>query len=451
MSSFSLKQQAIRGTIWTIIGYGTGNILRLGNNLILTRLLVPELFGLMALVYVFLTGLHLFSDVGIGPSIVQNKRGDDPDFLNTAWTIQILRSFGIWLVCIIIAWPIANLYAEPKLIWLIPIVGLNTIISGFNSTALFTLERKIAVQKLTLLDLGIQVISFSVLVIWAYLSPSIWALVGGSIISNLLQLIMSHRLIPEYSNRLKWDREAAKEIFSFGKWVFFSTAATFLATQADRIILGKLFSLTTLGIYTIALTFASLPQAIISQLAGQVMFPIVSKLTDLPREILREKILDKRQFVLAGIGLIVIFLTCFGDLLVLNLYDDRYAQASWMLPILALGIWPYLLFETSRQSLMAIGKPEYQAYGQFLKSLHVLIGLPLGFYLLGLPGIIIVIALNDIELYGVITYALWQEKLGCFKQDIKATALLLITLALILTGRYMLGFGFPISQLFIVK
>lgn len=66
-------------------------LIRLGSNLILTRLLFPEAFGLMALVQTFMTGLAMFSDIGIGPSIIQNRRGEDPDFLNTAWTIQIGR------------------------------------------------------------------------------------------------------------------------------------------------------------------------------------------------------------------------------------------------------------------------------------------------------------------------------------------------------------------------
>ena len=68
----SLKKLAIRGTIWTIVGYGASQILRFGSNLILTRLLFPKLFGLMALLNTFIIGLHLFSDIGIGTIIIQN-------------------------------------------------------------------------------------------------------------------------------------------------------------------------------------------------------------------------------------------------------------------------------------------------------------------------------------------------------------------------------------------
>ncbi|HBB84471.1 MAG TPA: polysaccharide biosynthesis protein, partial [Sulfitobacter sp.] len=89
--------RALRSTSWIVLSYGGAQAIRLASNLILTRLLFPEAFGLMALIQVVIVGLTLFSDVGIGPSIAQSKRGDDRDFLNTAWTIQAIRGGCLWL------------------------------------------------------------------------------------------------------------------------------------------------------------------------------------------------------------------------------------------------------------------------------------------------------------------------------------------------------------------
>jgi O-antigen/teichoic acid export membrane protein len=197
----SIKKLAIRGAVWTIASYGTSQILRFGSNLILTRLLIPDVFGLMALVYVFISGLHLFSDIGIGTSIIQNKRGDDPVFLNTAWTMQVIRGVGLWICSLLIAWPVAAFYEkpnqEPSFLWLLPVVGLNTLISGFNSTALFKLNREIALGKLAVFELGGQISSLIVIIVWAWFSPTVWALVAGSLVSAVIQLVWSHRLIPE--------------------------------------------------------------------------------------------------------------------------------------------------------------------------------------------------------------------------------------------------------------
>lgn len=447
MSSATLKQQAIVSTAWTVFGYGTSQILRLGSNLILTRLLIPELFGLMALVNVFIVGLNLFSDIGIIPSIIQNKRGDDPVFLNTAWTIQAIRGFGLWICCLLIAFPVAQFYEEPRLQWLIPIVGLNSIVSGFNSTSIATLNRHMEVGKIIRFEMGTQIVSLAILITWAWLSPTIWALVGGSLISAIVELFWSHLLNFKISNRFVWDKEVIKEISSFGRWIFLSTAMTFLATQIDRLILGKLFSLEMLSFYIIAFTLADVPRQVVGKVSSQVMYPLIAKYASLPRRILRDKIVKQRWLILIGQSVCLTIMVSFGDLLITTLYDARYEQATWILPILAVGLWPLMLSLTSDKALFAIGNPNYVAFGNMAKFVYMLICLPLGFSLNGVLGATVVIALNDLPFYGATAYGLWREKLSTFKQDIQATLILLGLLSAVLTARYMLGFGLPIDRI----
>ena len=441
MSSSSLKKQAIRGTIWTIAGYGMSQVLRFGSNLILTRLLMPELFGLMALVQVFITGLNLFSDIGIRPSIIRSDRGDDPVFLNTAWTIQVIRGFGLWIGCLIIALPVANYYDDSRLIWLIPLVGFSTIISGFNSTSLASLNRHLKVGKLAVFELSIQVVSLAILIVWAWLSPTIWALVGGNLISLLLMALWSHRLNSGKPNSFAWNKDVVREIASFGKWIFVSTAMTFLASQADRILLGKFFSLEVLGIYVVAFTFADIPRQVSLKIGTKVIYPAISQLIDLSRTELKAKIAKKRWQMLMMLAAIVAILFCFGDIVVLQLYDERYKPAAWMLPILALGLWPLLLCTTIDRFLMAIGKPGYLAFGNFLKFVYMIIAIPLAFSNMGILGAIIAIAFNDLPYYLAVHYGLWREKLVLISQDFQATIILVISILLILAVRYMANFG----------
>ena len=86
-----LRALALRGAVWTVLGFGLSNLLRLGSSLALTRILAPDIFGLMALAMVFVTGLTLLSDVGTTASVVRSDRGEDPSFLRTVWTVQVLR------------------------------------------------------------------------------------------------------------------------------------------------------------------------------------------------------------------------------------------------------------------------------------------------------------------------------------------------------------------------
>jgi O-antigen/teichoic acid export membrane protein len=444
----SLRKQAIRGSVWTLAGYGASQILRFGSNLILARLLVPEYFGLMSLVNVFIIGLHLFSDIGLGPSIIQNKRGDDPDFLNTVWTMQIIRSVFLWLGSVLIAWPISKFYNVPKLLLLIPVVGLSTLISGFGSTAPFTLNRHIALGKLAIFEFGGQLISVIVMIVWAWFNPTVWALVMGSLVSDLIKTVWSHWLMPGHRNRFAWNREATKNIVSFGRWIFLSTALTFLASQADRLILGKLLSFKLLGVYGIAFALADIPRSVILALSGKVIFPAMSKLANLPREAFRAKILKNRLPILIALAAGLSVLISFGDLLIVKLYKPDYHDAAWMLPIIALGIWHTTLYSTMSPSLLTIGKSVYNAQGYLLTFLTISIGLPLAFSKMGLVGAMLVVAFNDLPLYGATMYGLWREGLNCLGQDLQATALFLGLLTTTLLCRYyLLGWGLPINQL----
>jgi O-antigen/teichoic acid export membrane protein len=441
----SLKQKAIWGTIWTLLGYGSSQGLRLVSNLVLTRLLFPELFGLMALVQTFITGLHLFSDIGIRPSIIQNARGDDPAFLNTAWTVQVLRGIGLWICCLIIAWPIATFYEKPQLLWLIPVLGITTVFDGFTSTALATLNRHLEIAKLTRFEFVIQLISTVIMLVWAYYSRSIWALVGNSLIASGIKMLWSHRLGQPYTNRFAWESSALKDLRSFGQWIFVSTAMTFLASQTDRLILGRLFTLDLLGIYTIAFTLSDLPQAVLQSVSANIIFPVLAQQAHLPRAELRRKLLQKRRLLVAGMAIGLAVLACFGDLLIQVLYDARYLPAAWMLPILALGNWPRMLPLTTAPVLIAVGRPLYGAVGNFLKFIYMLVLLPLGFATIGPVGAILVIAFNDIPFYIAISYGLWREGLSTLGQDLQGTALLLAVVGAVLLVRFKLGFGFPLS------
>ncbi|MEL6578222.1 MAG: oligosaccharide flippase family protein [Cyanobacteria bacterium J06621_12] len=447
MSPSSLKKLALRGTVWTVAGYGTSQILRFGSNLILTRLLVPELFGLMALVQVFLQGLTLFSDIGIRPSIIRSERGDETVFLNTAWTIQVVRGVVLWLCCLIIAFPIAHYYQDARLSWLVPLVGLSTIMAGFNSTSLATLNRHLQVGLLARFELAVQILSLGVLITWAWFSPTIWALVAGNLVSISLTALGSHYLNPGAPNRFAWDQEIVTEITSFGKWIFLSTAMTFLASQADRLILGKLFTLQMLGVYVVAFTFADIPRQISLTIGRKVIYPAIAKLSHLPRSELKAKISGKRWQMLLFLGLVVTVLFCWGDLIILALYDSRYEQAAWMIPLLAIGLWPLLLCSTIDRFLMAIGKPNYLACGNLCKFIYMIIMIPLGFNQGGVIGTLIVIALNDLPYYIAVHYGLWREKLTFIVQDIQATIVLTLIISIVLVLRYLADFGTPLDAI----
>lgn len=442
-SGRSLKALAVRGSVWTIVGYGASQILRLGSNLILTRLLFPEAFGLMALVSVFMQGLAMFSDVGIRPSIIQNERGDDRAFLNTAWTIQVIRGFVLWSCACLLAWPFATFYGEPQLALLIPVTGLVALIGGFNSTAFATAQRHLALGKLTILELFSHIVSIVVMISWAWLDPTVWALVAGGLAGVAVKLVLSHTWLAESRNRFGWDREAARSLFRFGKWIFLTTILTFLANQADRLILGRLVSLEMLGVYSIAFMLTGVPRQLLGRLGSGVIFPAVSRRAHLDREELRHKIVRHRWWPLLGMAGVVALLATFGDQVVLLLWDDRYSEASWMTAVLALGLWPTVLLNTLGPSLRSIGKPQYGTLGSSTRLIWVSIAMIAGFQMFGLFGALIALVFADVPKYFSILLGLYRERLLAWKQDIVATAIFALLVSLLLFGRSLLGMEMP--------
>lgn len=141
----SLESRALKGTYFVVAFYGAGLSMRMISSVVLTRLFAPELFGLMALVTTIIVGLTLFSHIGLEDSVIQNARGDEEVFINTAWTIQAMRGIAIWLVTLLLAWPAAVFYKVPEMIWLLPVLGFGCVISGFSSPNLLTLSRHLGV------------------------------------------------------------------------------------------------------------------------------------------------------------------------------------------------------------------------------------------------------------------------------------------------------------------
>ena len=123
----------LKNTIWTVGSYGLSQLIRLAVNIVLARLLAPELFGIMVIVNSLRSGMELFSDFGIGQNIVVHKHGNDPEFYNTAWTVQAIRGVGLWLVALCAAAPIAKFYAAPILFFVVPLTAFGSVLSGFWS------------------------------------------------------------------------------------------------------------------------------------------------------------------------------------------------------------------------------------------------------------------------------------------------------------------------------
>jgi len=425
----ALEKKALWASVWSILEYGSGMGLRVVSSLVLTRLLVPAYFGEITLVSTLIVGISLLSDIGLSPSVIQSKRGDEPLFLNTAWTLQVLRGVLLWLVALAITWPMAIFYHDPKLKYLLPVVALSTLIGSFNSTNLLTLSRHMGVKRLFAIDGTTSLVSLVVTIAWAHFRPSVWAIVAGQLISTLYRLGLSFvpAVAPGIRNTFRWDKETVHSIVHLGKWILVATAFTFFATQADRLILGRLISLSLLGIYGLAYQLSDIPRAIILALGARVAYPFIAKIIHQPRDEFRATFLRYRFFaLLAGAALLSIMVN-WGGLLIVHLYDRRYRDAAWMIPILALGLWQTLLYQTTYPVLLSMNKVKYNVFGNGAYCIAICTALPLAFHFFHMFGAVIAVAAGDLPLYLSMQFGMSRQGVGVWRQDMKMTAVFVST------------------------
>jgi O-antigen/teichoic acid export membrane protein len=423
----SISSTAVRGSVWTLGGYAIGQLVRFGSNLILTRLLFPAVFGEMALVTIFMQGLQMFSDVGIGPAIVQSSR-EDAKFLNTAWTISTARGWLLWLGSWAIAAPVATFYDQPVLKWLMPVAGFEAVLRGMESTSMYTVQRHLRLERLTLIDLGSQLVSIVaiiglVLVDRAVYGPdhagAIWAVLVGGLAGSALRLGLSFGILPGHRPRFAWDSKAARSVFVFGRWVFVSSLLTFMAGQADRLVFGKMIPIALLGVYNIAAMLAVMPTQIIQTLGSRILFPAYSRMAG--QGDLREVHWRARLPLLLGGGAAVTGLIACGPFLIRVLYDQRYEQAGWILQFLAAGAWLQILESTNSAALLAQGRVTWMAAGSATKLAGMVLLLPLGFHLAGFPGALAGLLLAQLLMYSAAAVGATRAGLAVFLQDLGLT------------------------------
>lgn len=195
-----ISARAKTGTIWIVVAFGGGQIIRLASNIALAALLFQEAFALMALVAAVMQGLAMFSDLGLKPSVVQNPRGDEPVFLQTAWTLQTIRGGILFIGAAALAWPMAHIYGanDPmarELLWLIPLVALGAIADGFQSSRMLTAARRMDLASVTKIELLVQVLNAVLMVGLAWYLRSVYALAIAGLVSSGLRVWLSYAML----------------------------------------------------------------------------------------------------------------------------------------------------------------------------------------------------------------------------------------------------------------
>ncbi|WP_422061607.1 oligosaccharide flippase family protein [Sphingopyxis sp.] len=405
---------------WIAATYAAQQIIRLFSSILLAWLLAPALLGTMLLINALRTGGELLTDVGIGQSIVNNRRGEDPAFFNTAWTIQLLRGALLFFVALALTVPIAHAYDKPELLILLPAVAPLFIFTGLTSPARFLLQKRMEVRKLALFDLGSAVFGASAQILLAFLMPTVWALIWGLLIGTAVPAIASFFLIDWRMHRLRWEKEAVHAIIHFGKWIFLSSIVYFLAMNFDRLYLADVIPLALLGIYGIARTFADAVTELFQRLGNFLIFPKVSA-TGLRGAELSVAIAPMRLALLGVVACGLALGVALADQFIYLVYDARYHDAGFFLSVLLVGTWFAILSAMAEAMMMGIGKPSGVAFGNGVKFAVIAFTLPILLPRFGLNAAMLAFVIAEAARYAVLAWRKRRTGLQFLRHDVVLT------------------------------
>ena len=418
-----LQSKAIRAAFWVFMGFGAAKFIQLASNLILTRILFPEAFGMMVIVNTVIIGLSMFSDIGLKPAVIQHPRGDSTAFLNTAWSVQVIRGFILFGVACLISWPIALLYKQPLLTSLICACATTALIKGFNSISIASAERHMELKRVTLMEVSTQFISAIIMISLAYLMKSVWALVIGNIMAALIMTLLSHRHLKPHSHRFKIEPQSWKELKQFGRWILGSTLLTFLGGHGMKAIEAIFIPLSSVAFLQIATMMTLSITEVMSALQAKILFPKLSQIQrNKPSQLFETFRRIKRKLLLLPlIGLSM--LTLLSQWIIEVLYDDRYIISGKYLALYALGGFVTVLVEMYKGALLAKGKSKESFYIGMVDVIFKLTGLIIGFYLAGIYGMILGTISMGLISYFMTAYFAIKDGIFSLPEDITYFAL----------------------------
>jgi len=426
--------------IWTTVSYIASAGIKFSTNIVLSRLLGPEVLGVMVVAQSVRAGTELLTDVGFEQNVVHSPDGDDEEFLNTIWTAQIIRGLAISLICLALSPLLGSLYGLPAIVFVA--MASAPLINSMMSTSLHTLSRHLAVKTRSLFELGVETTGLAINIALAVAMPTIWAPILGVLLTLAARSTASY-FLPHPRHKLVLHWKHLLGIIHFGKWIMLSSLALYATLYIDRLFLGRAVDLAVLGVYGLARAIADLPLALVGRLGFQIVFPVISADRQSGAGTARAELAPTRLkfLVLAAFGIATVM--AWSDLAASILYDSRYIQAGWMLFLLLWASWLGVLCGLNEAAVFGCGKPNIVSLVNIIRMVVIGVALPTGFAVAGLPGAILALPIAELVRYCALAVAQRRLHVAFLRQDVALTVLMVAILAGWIALRQVLGLGTP--------
>ena len=346
----NLKARCARSSLVLGIGVVVAKGLTFGSKVILARLLVPQELGLMVLVLSITSLFQVLTEIGIKQSVIQNKNGARPEYLNMAWWFQSLRGVGLYVVAFFVAPFLCQFYfanrpevlavhTTEELLALVRVAFLAILFWGFISPRVYVLEKEIRFGKKVVLTQGSAIIGAIVTIVLAFVMRNVWALVIGFASMGFVECLLSYILCP-FRPRLSFDWESFQHIYRFARGIFGLPVLTYIAFNIDVLVAGKLVSTSLVGLYGMALALAVAPRELFTRIISPILLPAFAEKQDDRKALCRAVLKITKVTVLFAIPLVVLAAMCSKTVLSI-VYGAQYSAVA--VPFSLLCIYALLL------------------------------------------------------------------------------------------------------------
>jgi O-antigen/teichoic acid export membrane protein len=351
----SLRAKVARGGAWVGGASIAEQASRFARNMILTRLLAPSAFGAMAIVMSSSAIVGTLIDVGQKAAVVQNPKGAEKAYLNAAWWLGMGRALSTYLVIFAIAPWVSRFYGNAELSALLRVGLLSTLLEGAMSPRSILPQKEMKFGRWAVISNGGAICGVVFTVILSFVFRNVWALAIGFCSENAIRCLLSYILCPGLPS-LGLDRQAARDLLKFSKGIFGLSFMTLIFTRTDIFVLGKLYSPTVLGLYTMAVFLVQTPSTFITNALGQTLLPTFSHVQE-DRERINRILLEVTSWlIMLGLPVVVMIWLC-GPSLLRILYGVRYVAVAGPLAVASAVVFVTILNAVITCTLVGMGRP----------------------------------------------------------------------------------------------
>ena len=378
-----MMTRAARGGAWVFSLKITVQLLMAAKLLVLARLLSPNDFGIMGIALLIISLFETFSVTGFDAALV-SKREEIEGYLDTAWTIAILRGLLLGLVAYVSAPVVAHFFQTPDVAPVLRAIALACIVRGFVNSATVYFQRDMEFNKTFMLGVAEAVSDASVSISLALILGSVWALAVGYLAGTVAKAVASYVLHPRRP-ALRLDLKQVRELSGFGRWFWGSNVLTYLGASLDGVVIGRLLGPASLGLYQVSKRISLYLTREVMEMISQVTFPMYARLAG-EDERLRGSFLLATRIGFSVTFPLVLATILFAEPLVRLALGEKWLAAAPILQLLAISSLLRGLSGLGSWLFFAVGVPKYSFLMNALRvALLCVLLVPLSLWL-GLSG-----------------------------------------------------------------